>query len=241
MKTMQAPYVGFRILEAMHSAAHYADTIFCDIRAAMPSGATRILDFGAGDAAFVDKFRAIGIAVDCVEPDAQLQALLRSKTPRVFSDIAEIDTGAYDFVYTVNVLEHIDAVEQTCAQLHRILRPGGRLFVFVPAFEVLWTSLDDEVGHVRRFSKRGLRGTLTGVGFSLEQLRFFDSLGFPAVLGVRLLERLNLFRYEGASVGFYDRYLFPISRGLDRALRGVIGKNLVAVAIRLSERDGASL
>ena len=232
MKTTQAPYAGHRILEAMHSAPHYADAILCAIRAAMPCGATRILDFGAGDAAFLDKFRAIGIAVDCVEPDERLQALLRSKTPRVFSDIAEIDTGTYDFVYTVNVLEHINAVDDSCAQLHRILRPGGRLFVFVPAFEVLWTSLDDEVGHVRRFSKQGLRGTLTAVGFSVEQLRFFDSLGFPALLGVRLLEGLNLFRYDGGSVGFYDRYLFPISQGLDRAVRGVIGKNLVAVAYK---------
>ena len=52
----------------------------------------------------------------------------------------------------------------------------------------------------------------------------------PAGLGVRLLEKVGLFRYGGASVGFYDRYLFPMSRELDRVLHHVIGKNLIAVA-----------
>jgi hypothetical protein len=55
---------------------------------------------------------------------------------------------------------------------------------------------------------------------------------FRAALGVRLLEQVNLFKYGSGSVGFYDRYLFPVSRQLDRLLKGGIGKNLVAIARR---------
>jgi hypothetical protein len=63
-------------------------------------------------------------------------------------------------------------------------------------------------------------------------MKYFDSLGFLAALGVRLLEQANLFKYGSGSVGFYDRCLFPVSRKLDRLFKGVIGKNLVAVARR---------
>src|SRR5262249_3510015 len=229
-QSAQTPYVGHRILEAMHSATRYTDAIFSEIRAAMPPAAARILDFGAGDGAFVDRFGMSGLAVDCVEPDAHLRVLLRAKAATVFTDIAEVETAAVDFAYTVNVLEHIAGVDHACAEPRRALRPAGRLFVFVPALEVLWTSLDDEVGHVRRFSRATLRAPLTRAGFAIEQLRFFDSIGFPAGLGVRLLEKVGLFRYGGASVGVYDRYLFPISRELDRVLNRMVGKNLIAVA-----------
>src|SRR6516165_127983 len=101
-QSTQTPYVGHRILEAMHSAARYTDAVFAEARAAMPPAATRILDFGAGDGVFVDRFRAEGVAVECVEPDPRLQVVLRSKAAEVFADIADVDTAALDFAYTVN-------------------------------------------------------------------------------------------------------------------------------------------
>jgi SAM-dependent methyltransferase len=225
-------YGGKRILAAMHGAVRYSETIFSEIRAAMPPGAERILDFGAGDRAFVDKFAAHGIVVECVEPDAQLRSSLQASSIKVASDVAELDAATFDFVYTINVLEHIEDIDRACAGLDRVIRPNGTLFVFVPAFEMLWTSLDDEVGHVRRFTRAGLKAVLERAGFHIEQVRFFDSLGFPALLGVRLLERINMFRFEAGNIGLYDQYLFPVSRRLDALGRHILGKNLIAVARR---------
>jgi SAM-dependent methyltransferase len=223
-------YGGRRILEAMHSAVRYSDAMFTDLAAAMPAGTTRILDFGAGDGTFVDRFRARGVAVECLEPDPELHEALQPRAARVYRRIGEIADSTFDFVYTINVLEHISEIEDTCAELNRITRPGGTLFVFVPAHEILWTSLDSEVGHVRRFSRSMLRTTLENAGFVIEDLRFFDSLGFAAALGVRVSQKLGLFQYDPGSVRLYDRYLFPLSRRLDRLLSGVVGKNLMAVA-----------
>jgi hypothetical protein len=113
------------------------------------------------------------------------------------------------------------------------LKQNKKLFVFVPAHEILWTSLDDEVEHVRRFDRHTLRAALERAGFHIEHLKYFDFLGFPAALGVRVLEQINLFKYGGSSVGFYDRYIFPISQQMDRIFKGAIGKNLVAIARRV--------
>ncbi len=214
----------------MRSGTRYGDAVFDQILKAMPAGTSSILDFGAGSGFFVEKFKAAGIKVDAVEQDAALQGVLRPLARNVWPDIADVPDEWFDFAYTVNVLEHIVDLDGACAQLLRKLKPGAKLFVFVPAHEILWTSLDDEVGHVRRFDRRSLRDALLRAGFQVEHVRHFDFLGFPAALGVRLLERLNLFSYSSGSVGFYDRYLFPISHLLDRLSHGAIGKNLVAIA-----------
>jgi SAM-dependent methyltransferase len=230
--TPKQGYAGNRILEAMRSGGRYGEAIFTELRNAIPADASEILDFGAGAGFFLEKFHTIGIAVDAVEQDPDLQARARSLARTVWSDIRNVPTERFDFAYTVNVLEHIFEIDEACAQLSRVLKPNRKLFVFVPAHQILWTSLDDEVQHVRRFDRRSLRLALEGAGFRIEHMKYFDFLGFPAALGVRILEQINLFKYGSGSVGFYDRYLFPVSQHLDWLFKGSFGKNLIAIANR---------
>ena len=68
-------YAGNRILEAMRSGMRYGEAIFTELRGAIPDDASTILDFGAGAGFFLEKFHAIGVAVDAVEQDADLQAM----------------------------------------------------------------------------------------------------------------------------------------------------------------------
>ena len=225
-------YAGKRILEAMKSGVRYGNAIFDEVCNALPPDARAILDFGAGAGIFADKFRSKGIPVDVVEQDPQLTTLLEPLAGQIWTDIRSVPSEAFDFIYTINVLEHIAGLDAVCTELLRVLKPSGRIFVFVPAYNILWTSLDDEIEHVRRFDRRSLRLALEVAGFRLERMTHFDLLGFPAALGVRLLESVNLFQYGSGSVGFYDRFLFPVSRGLDWISRGAIGKNLIAIAER---------
>jgi SAM-dependent methyltransferase len=223
-------YAGHRILEAMRSAPRYADAIYRLIVAALPPDGSQILDFGAGDGAFAERFRRDRCTVDCVEPDPANRQSLAAIGFHSVPGIADLPAGRYDFIYTVNVLEHLEDLSYHVAELCRVLRPGGRLFVFVPAFTTLWTSLDDEVGHVRRFTRRTLTLALADGGFAVEESRYFDSLGFIAALGVRLLEKIGAFRYSPETVGFYDRVLLPASLLGDGTFSRFLGKNVVAVA-----------
>jgi SAM-dependent methyltransferase len=225
-----AEYTGRRILEAMHEAIHYTRAVSGLIEEAWPKTAGKVLEFGAGDGAFVKQFRARGADVDCVEIDEGLRVGLRQLGGRVYGDIREVAGESYDFIYSVNVLEHIPDLESEIKELRRVLRPGGVLFVFVPAFRMLWTSLDTEVGHVTRFTRASLVTALEGGGFGVQRVAYFDSLGFPAALTVRLLEKFKAFSYGGGTVGFYDSYVFPLSRALDTGFQHLLGKNLVAAA-----------
>lgn len=231
-QTTEQGYAGTRVLEAMRGAAQYGEAIFQELRTAAPKTKSTILDFGAGDGFFLEKFHSHGVAVDAVEPDPRLQVALRPLTRTLWPDIRDVPNESFDFVYTVNVLEHISGLDETCAQLLRVLKPNKKLFVFVPAHEILWTSLDDEVEHVRRFDRRSIRVALEQAGFHIEHLRYFDFLGFPTALGVRMLEKLKLFKYRSSSVAFYDRYIFPVSQHMDWIFKGAIGKNLIVIARR---------
>jgi SAM-dependent methyltransferase len=231
-------YAGRRILEAMHEAVLYARTIFGVIESAMPASTRVILEFGAGDGAFVKMFHKRGVAVDCVEIDNDLRHGLLQLAPHVYSSLSEVKDGSCDFIYSVNVLEHISDLDRELGELNRKLRPpsagpGGTVFIFVPAFRVLWTSLDDEVGHVTRFTRKSLKKALEDSGLEIQRMEYFDSLGFTAALTVRALEKMRLFRYGGSSVKFYDRYVFPVSRKLDFVCRYFVGKNIIAVARRV--------
>ncbi len=228
-------YTGMRILEAMHEAVRYNATVFDLIKQTKPSTAKHILEFGAGDGAFIGKFHDEGVSVEGVEKDPKLRILLQENLPcRIYPDIRAVEDESLDFIYTVNVLEHIENLDLEIRELRRVLRPDGTIFVFVPAFEMLWTSLDDEVGHVTRFTRNTLATALRRGGFNISKLEYFDCLGFPAALSVRLMETIGMFRYQPSAVRFYDRRIFPSSRYLDRFFQHVLGKNLVAVARKAS-------
>jgi hypothetical protein len=67
-------------------------------------------------------------------------------------------------------------------------------------------------------------------GFFPHRLHYFDFLRFPAALAIKLLERIGLFQYSGGTMDLYDRYVFPVSKELDRLLSSILGKKVIAVA-----------
>ncbi len=229
MTTGATHYAGRRILTAMKAATRYTNCIFGIAQQAAPTGGS-VLDFGAGDGVFAAKFADAGVPVQCVEPDPELRAGLAGVAQKTYADLRDIPSQTYDFAFTINVLEHIADPASVCSELWRVLRPDGRLFVFVPAFPILWTSLDDEVGHCRRFTRRSLSRVLSDAGFIVRRIEYFDSLGFLAGLSVRALEKIGMFSYDHRSIAFYDRRIFPISRKADVLFNGIAGKNVFAVA-----------
>lgn len=223
-------YSGLRILESMHEAVNYNQTVFDLVLQARTGGSGRVLEFGAGDGAFARKFAQLGEPVDCMEIDPGLREILRQSATRVYADMAAVESGQYDFLYSINVIEHIAEREEALSHLYRVVRPGGTIFIFVPAFEMLWTSLDTEAGHVTRFTRSRLAAAFKDAGFQIDRIEYFDSLGFPAALGVRFMEAIGMFRYNPASVRLYDRAIFPVSRMMDTVFRKLLGKNLILVA-----------
>jgi hypothetical protein len=192
---------------------------------------TAVLDFGAGIGTLSVIFeRDSGIRPAAVELDANQQTTLRQRNIETYSSLADLRQPV-DFIYTSNVLEHIADDAATLVALRDKLVEGGKLAIFVPAFESIWTTLDDHVGHHRRYKIADLREKLVAAGFEVEAMKYCDSLGFLLAY---------LYKFIGDSSGepsstslkMFDRLVFPVSLVVDKATSRLFGKNVLALARR---------
>ncbi len=192
----------------------------------MPRDARKITDLGAGGGTFPEMLRARGFEADCVEPDPENQTILRRLGFSVAATMEEHEPESIDYVYTLNVLEHVPDDEALTRAVFSRLRRGGRLFIFVPAFPILWSALDDYVEHQRRYRRGPMVSMLRRTGFVLERARYADCLGFFAAL---VFGRGANVEISPRSIWLYDRFLFPVSRFLDPILGRFFGKNLAVI------------
>lgn len=71
----------------------------------------------------------------------------------------------------MNVLEHIQNDHQILATFAKVLSPGGKLLLLVPALPGLFGSLDEAFGHWRRYRKAELKEKVTEAGFRILDLK----------------------------------------------------------------------
>jgi SAM-dependent methyltransferase len=219
-------YGGIDILEALLAAKRYNAHLVGRLIAAA-EGKRRVVDFGAGFGTFAALLKAEGLQPLAVEPDAGNRLRIAANGIAAVADLSDID-GSVEFLYSLNVLEHIEDDIAALAQIHRKLSPDGRVFIYVPAFRALWTSLDDHVGHQRRYTLPELTAKMRRAGFAIEQARYVDCLGAPAALLFKLLRRSST-AINSRSVAAYDRILFPLSQALDPVLGRWFGKNVLVI------------
>jgi SAM-dependent methyltransferase len=235
MTSANEAYTGADNLEVMREAVNYNAWLLRLIRRhAPPQG--RVLDFGAGSGTFALPLHRAGLTMTCVEPDAALGSMLRSQGLAAAASLDALEPNQFDFAYTLNVLEHIDDDRGALSGLYTRLKPGGRLLVYVPAFQVLYGPMDRKVGHLRRYRRRDLARRIREAGFNIEKSRYADSLGFFAALAFRMLKGDSTGELNPAHIRLYDRCAFPLSLGLDMACWPFFGKNVLVVASRPAAR-----
>lgn len=226
----QIDYNGRDNLEVMKEADNY-NQFLLGLTTFHANYGELIVDFGAGSGTFSIPIKEKGFRVICVEPDKILSASLKRFGLEVVSDLELIEDGSVDYIYSLNVLEHIENDNAIVDLWFRKLRSGGQLFVYVPAFQVLYSSMDSKVGHYRRYTKRILNKKLKSVGFEVVQSRYADSIGFIATLVYKLFDD-GKGDIDLKVLKIYDRWIFPLSRFIDFFINSFIGKNIYSRAVK---------
>ncbi len=170
------------------------------LRRFVPSQPGRILDVGCGAGATSLGLREFG---DVLGVDAHAGATAAAGArglPVATMDACHLAlrSQSFDLVVALDVLEHLAEDGLARLELSRVLRPGGRLLVSVPAYQWLWSSHDLALGHVRRYTRSRLVAALEEVGFEVELASYAMSAALLPAAAVRLLERV-LPRRLGAS------------------------------------------
>ena len=218
-------------LEVLTEARRYTAFLLNEIIRAS-NGARGGLDFGAGSGTFALPLRAKGFQITCVEADKLLLERLRAAGFEAYHSLDQIPDQSCEYVYSLNVLEHVPDDESILRQIFRKLMPGGRLFIYVPAFNLLYSSMDRKVGHLRRYNLQSILKKIKMAGFRSEEAAYADSLGFFVTL---------IYKWVGNRSGninilalkVFDTVIFPISRFLDNiGLNRFFGKDLMFIARR---------
>lgn len=231
MSIQNDTYYGGENLEVMQEANNYNEFLSRLIMRYKPVGARNIVDFGAGIGTFAARIRDLGCTPLCVEIDLNQRKILVDQCFRAFGNIADIkaDFGQVDYVYSLNVLEHIDDDVGVLDQISRSLISGGVLLIYVPAFNSLYSSMDRFVGHVRRYKRSELIEKIEKTGLIVVKSSYVDSLGFFASLALKYFGA-DSGRLNRKAVSIYDRYIFPVSEMLDLVLGKIFGKNVYVIA-----------
>lgn len=143
-----------------------------------------------------------------------------------FGDSSTVD-ARHSSALAYNVLEHIPDDVGALRSMASLVRPGGAVVVFVPAFPMLMSDFDRAVGHVRRYRRAGLRSVFEQAGLEVERLHHVNWAGFFAwLLMMRLLRGAPK---DGFALRLYDRCVVPAVRLSERLVRPPYGQSLLAI------------
>ncbi|MDQ6758284.1 MAG: glycosyltransferase [Acidobacteriota bacterium] len=196
---------GPEILDTLSNTPNFnrwmADTI-------RPYLGARVLEMGAGIGNLsrnLVRGRARYIASDIDgEHLARLKMRLQHR-PNVqicYCDLSAPDSfagipGNMDAVVCLNVLEHIQDDIGGLNNIRSILAPGGRAIILVPEGPSIYGTLDEVLGHFRRYTEQELTHKMQGAGFRLEKMIRFNRVSRPAwFVNGRILKKRTFSRFQ---------------------------------------------
>ena len=217
-------------LDNLDAATNYAEWIVA-LMAPYLSG--RILEVGAGHGTFTELLARFG-PVTATELSERAVAVLEERfagSERItVRRAADRHDEPFDSAVLVNVLEHIDDDVGALSALRDELRPGGRVLVYAPAFNALYSRFDAAVGHYRRYTRGTLERTMEDAGLEVVDARYVNAPGALAwyIVATRLGGRPT----EGWLTRLYDRAAVPVVRVVERRVRPPFGQSLLVAGER---------
>ena len=154
----------------------------------------RVLDIGAGCGLLAstlqeDGFKAV-YAADIATGSAA-KCCSRGVIKTVVADAAfpPFKSASFDLIIASDIIEHLRDDQTAVRGWRGLLRTGGHLLVFAPAFPFLWSPIDDLSHHFRRYRPGELRRVCERAGFEVCRSSYWNVALFAPLAMVRVLQK----------------------------------------------------
>lgn len=199
-------------------------------------------EIGCGRGVFTRQLRQITEwTIDGIELDAEaLQFNKHQRGQLYLYNILEKNTefaGRYDFLFIYDVLEHIADTRSFLEACSFHLKPGGYLFVNVPAIDALKSAYDNALGHLRRYNRKTLSCELSRPDLKILDISYWGFFLLP-LLGARKIMTSSKqnhrdivekgFRPPGKIINSFLKFLMRIETAVFQKVP--LGISIMAVA-----------
>ncbi len=155
----------------------------------------RVVEGGIGSAGNLVSFQELGYEVAGLDimPEAVEYGKKRGIADVHVHDLGKpwpFEADSADAVVLLDVIEHVEDPVAVLQHASRVLKPEGKLLLTVPAYQWLFGTWDEALGHYRRYTNRKLEQQTVAAGFKTLELTHWNSFTLPAAVGVRTWQKL---------------------------------------------------
>src|SRR5207249_5017152 len=193
----------------------------------------KVLEIGAGHG-LVTRHLLDGRRVTATDASPRCTSVLRERFATadnlevVDTSSVPVERGPFDSALMVNVLEHV-ADDVACLRAVKdALVPGGRVVLWVPAFEALYGNVDRQLGHHRRYRTSTLVAAVSDAGLELDDVRYVNAVG--GVAWWLVAAKLGRSPVSGTATRLFDRAVVPAACRLESGRRVPFGQSSLCVA-----------
>ena len=229
---------GLQTLDRFAQATHFNQWLFETI---FPFCTGHVLEAGSGIGNLSSFFLEKKILLTASDLRDEYCNILHSKFGRhpSLQGILSIDLAVHDFehryasltgkfntVVALNVIEHIQDDHLAIANCKKLLAPGGNLVILVPAYRTLYNSLDEELGHYVRYTRKTLKKLLASEKLSIIHSQYFNAAGIAGWFMNGLLFHKRIIPRK--QLQLFDK-LIPFMKLVDTITFYRIGLSVIAV------------
>lgn len=161
----------------------------------------KVLDIGCGSGLMLNALDEVGQTFGMDMSDEAISFSKEVFDGRVekgaLPDQLPYQENFFDLITALDVIEHIDNDTDSISAIRALLAPGGKAIFTVPAYMFLWSAHDEMNQHKRRYTLPELNEKLVQSGFTVEKITYYNTLLFPVVFVVRMLN--NILQRDGSS------------------------------------------